>query len=85
MSSQIEGGDKESRDHRNMREEQRIEEGGQQTSVFAGFERYTKGVGSKVLKRSGWREGSGLGRSSVGRAEPVDTDGQHPKNKSGLG
>ena len=70
---------------RDMRQEQSVRNGAQRASVFAGFERYTKGIGSKVLKRSGWREGSGVGRGSDGRAEPVDTEGQHPHNKTGFG
>ena len=44
-----------------------------------------QGIGSKVLKQSGWKEGSGIGRSSKGRPEPVDTEGQHPHNKTGFG
>ena len=70
---------------RSMRQEQSIRDGAQQASVFAGFEKHTKGIGSKVLRRSGWREGSGVGRSSIGRTEPVDSEGQHPHNKTGLG
>ena len=80
-----EGGDKAARDMRDMRHEQSIREGAQQAGVFAGFERYTKGVGSKVLRRSGWTEGSGVGRASDGRTVPVDTEGQHPHNKTGFG
>ena len=80
-----EGGDKESRDMKTMRQEQSIRDGAKQASVFAGFEQHTKGIGSKVLRRSGWREGSGVGRAADGRAEPVDTEGQHPHNKTGLG
>ena len=68
-----------------MRQEQSIREGAEQASLFAGFERYTKGIGSKVLRRSGWTEGRGVGRAADGRSEPVDTDGQHPHNKTGLG
>ena len=85
LSPLTEGGDKSARDLRDIRHEKSIRDGSHQASVFAGFEKYTKGIGSKVLKRSGWSEGSGVGRSSEGRPEPVDTDGQHPQNKTGLG
>ena len=46
---------------------------------------YVQGIGTKVLKRSGWKEGSGVGASKQGITEPVDTEGQHPLNKRGLG
>lgn len=82
---QQEGGDRNARDLVDMRHEQSIRDGVQQASVFGGFEKYTKGVGSRVLKKSGWKEGSGVGRASDGIPEPVDTDGQHPHNKTGLG
>ena len=80
-----EGGDKGARDMRDIRHQQSIRAGAHQASVFAGFERYTKGIGSKVLRQSGWREGHGVGRTADGRPEPVDTDGQHPRNKAGFG
>lgn len=38
---------------------------------FAGFERYTNGIGSRLMARMGWEEGMGLGRDRQGRAEPV--------------
>ena len=44
-----------------------------------------QGIGSKVLKRSGWREGCGVGRSADGIAEPLETEGQHPHSRRGLG
>lgn len=80
-----ESGDKGARDLMDIRHEQSVRNATEQTSVFAGFERYTKGIGSKVLKRSGWKQGSGVGRASDGRAEPVETEGQHPSNKTGFG
>jgi hypothetical protein len=48
---------------------------------FAGFERYTSGIGSRLMARLGWVEGMGLGRERQGRAEPVQAL-QRPK---GLG
>ncbi|GAX76731.1 hypothetical protein CEUSTIGMA_g4178.t1 [Chlamydomonas eustigma] len=48
---------------------------------FAGFERYTSGIGSRLMARMGWVEGMGLGRERQGRAEPVKAL-QRPK---GLG
>ena len=44
-----------------------------------------QGFGSKVLKKSGWREGSGVGASSQGISEPLEAEGQHPRSKKGLG
>lgn len=44
-----------------------------------------QGIGSKVLKRSGWVVGSGVGATNQGITEPVASDGQHPSNKKGLG
>ena len=44
-----------------------------------------QGFGSKVLKKSGWREGSGVGASNQGISEPLEAEGQHPRSKKGLG
>lgn len=44
-----------------------------------------QGIGSKVLKQSGWVLGSGVGATNQGIAEPVESEGQHPSNKRGLG
>ena len=38
-----------------------------------------------MLKKSGWREGSGVGASSQGISEPLEAEGQHPRSKKGLG
>ncbi|VDK42853.1 unnamed protein product [Anisakis simplex] len=35
------------------------------------FERYSKGVGSVVMKRFGWEPGKGLGRDNSGRVEAI--------------
>ncbi|XP_038233711.1 G patch domain-containing protein 3 [Dermochelys coriacea] len=83
------GGDKDARDAIRMRLEQRLRDGledgyvsGQQIGTF---EKYTKGIGRKVLERQGWMEGRGLGSSNSGMAEALDNEGQHPKCKRGLG
>ncbi|KAH9623153.1 hypothetical protein KSS87_011007 [Heliosperma pusillum] len=40
-------------------------------------------IGFQLLKKQGWKEGTGLGASEQGRLEPVET--YVKKNKSGLG
>jgi tuftelin-interacting protein 11 len=47
----------------------------------APFEAHTKGIGSKLLSKMGWREGEGLGRAGTGIAKPLEAV-QRPK---GLG
>lgn len=47
--------------------------------------KFLQGFGSKVLKKSGWREGSGVGASNQGISEPLEAEGQHPRSKKGLG
>mmetsp|Transcript_15992 Transcript_15992/g.17755 ORF Transcript_15992/g.17755 Transcript_15992/m.17755 type:complete len:407 (-) Transcript_15992:55-1275(-) len=50
---------------------------------MGGFERYTKGMGSKILKNYGWVAGKGLGPKSKGRTKPIIPT---PKNNMhGLG
>ncbi len=46
---------------------------------------WMQGFGSHVLKKSGWREGEGVGVSNQGRPTPVEVQGQHPAVKNGLG
>jgi hypothetical protein len=54
-----------------------------QVQKFAGFETFTKGIGSRLLSRWGWSEGQGLGKAQQGIAEPVRTQ---PRPKQlGLG
>ncbi|XP_072357078.1 G patch domain-containing protein 3 isoform X1 [Scyliorhinus torazame] len=83
------GGDKDSRDYVQMRLEQRQREGVENVSVqspcIGGFERYTKGIGRKVMEKQGWRDGQGLGSNSSGLADALDHDGQNPKCKRGFG
>ncbi|GCC26832.1 G patch domain-containing protein 3 [Chiloscyllium punctatum] len=83
------GGDKDSQDYVQMRLEQRQREGVEIVSVqsprIGGFERYTKGIGRKVMEKQGWRDGQGLGSSNSGVADALDNDGQNPKCKRGFG
>uniref|UniRef100_K7GGD7 G-patch domain containing 3 n=1 Tax=Pelodiscus sinensis TaxID=13735 RepID=K7GGD7_PELSI len=83
------GGDKDARDAIQMRLEQRLRDGLEDGSVsghqIGTFEKYTKGIGRKVMERQGWMEGLGLGSSNSGMAEALDSDGQHPRCKRGLG
>lgn len=41
---------------------------------FGGFEKHTKGIGSKLLIRYGWKPGRGLGRDESGKAETVSIE-----------
>lgn len=81
--------DKDARDLRDMEVEKRLTLGGDLPDMsrggVGGFERHTKGIGSKLLKKSGWTEGSGVGVGSQGISEPLEAEGQHPHSKKGLG
>jgi len=44
-----------------------------------------QGIGSKVLARSGWTTGEGVGVSKQGISEPLAPGGQGPSVKRGLG
>ena len=44
---------------------------------FGVFERHTRGVGLRVLARSGWRPGEGLGKRGQGRAVPLKACEHH--------
>ncbi|KAM5248348.1 G patch domain-containing protein 3 [Ctenodactylus gundi] len=83
------GGDKDARDSVQMRLEQRLRDGEEDGSGIehqvGTFERYTKGIGRKVMERQGWAEGQGLGSRCSGVPEALDGDGQHPRCKRGLG
>ncbi|XP_067167795.1 G patch domain-containing protein 3 [Apteryx mantelli] len=83
------GGDKDARDSVQMWLEQRLRDGLEDGSVsgqqVGTFEKYTKGIGRKVLEQQGWTEGLGLGSSNSGMAEALDNEGQNPRCKRGLG
>ncbi|XP_010865398.2 G patch domain-containing protein 3 [Esox lucius] len=84
------GGDKDSRDYVRMRYEKRLRDGlaersGQQDQPIGIFEKFTKGVGRRVMEKQGWKEGQGLGNSLAGIPEALDNEGQHPKCKRGFG
>lgn len=82
-------GDKDARDSVRMRLEQRLRDGQEDGSVVrcqvGTFERHTKGIGRRVMERQGWAEGQGLGSQCSGVPEALDSDGQHPRCKRGLG
>ncbi|XP_073420000.1 G patch domain-containing protein 3 [Dendrobates tinctorius] len=81
-------GDKDAKDFLKMRLETRRREGlntdGEKLDL-GGFERYTKGVGRKLMERQGWTDGAGLGSRGAGMPEALENEGQHPKCKYGLG
>ncbi|MBN3315033.1 GPTC3 protein, partial [Atractosteus spatula] len=83
------GGDKDARDYVRMRYECRLreglEEGSTQCRPIGSFEKFTKGVGRRVMERQGWRDGEGLGHSQPGMAEALESEGQHPRCKRGFG
>ncbi|KAG5858093.1 hypothetical protein ANANG_G00026440 [Anguilla anguilla] len=83
------GGDMDSRDYVQMRHERRLREGLEKVSVqqqpIGSFERFTKGVGRKLMERQGWRDGDGLGQARAGIPDALETEGQHPKCKRGFG
>ncbi|XP_030638457.1 G patch domain-containing protein 3 [Chanos chanos] len=83
------GGDKDARDYVRMRYEKRLREGleaasGQQQQIGS-FEKFTKGVGRRVMEKQGWKEGEGLGYSQAGMPEALENEGQHPRCKRGFG
>ncbi|MFT7800443.1 G patch domain-containing protein 3 [Arapaima gigas] len=83
------GGDMDARDYVHMRYERRqregLERGSNAQHPMGSFEKFTKGVGRRVMERQGWKEGQGLGSSQLGMAEALEGEGQHPKCKRGFG
>lgn len=49
------------------------------------FEKFTRGFGRRMLERQGWSDGRGVGKSKEGPSEPIESEGQHPRDRSGLG
>lgn len=83
------GGDMDARDYVRMRSEKRLREGleglpGHQHKIGS-FERFTKGVGRRLMEKQGWKDGEGLGNSQPGISEALENEGQHPNCKRGFG
>ncbi|XP_075051886.1 LOW QUALITY PROTEIN: G patch domain-containing protein 3 [Mixophyes fleayi] len=81
-------GDKDAKDFLKMRLETRRRDGldaAEKKNGLGNFERYTKGVGRKLMERQGWTEGDGLGASGTGMPEALENEGQKPKCRRGLG
>ncbi|KAL0984630.1 hypothetical protein UPYG_G00144410 [Umbra pygmaea] len=84
------GGDMDSRDYIRMRYEKRLRDGledrsGRQDQPIGIFEKFTKGIGRRVMEKQGWKDGEGLGNSQAGIPEALENDGQHPRCKRGFG
>ena len=59
----------------------------ERTTTTGSFERYTRGVGRRVLERCGWREGEPLGlpaRSGI-REALDESAGKAPRDRAGVG
>ncbi|XP_052247176.1 G patch domain-containing protein 3-like [Dreissena polymorpha] len=54
-------------------------------ATIGNFEAHTKGVGRRILETQGWTDGEGLGSTIRGRAEALDSEGQNPRDRKGLG
>ncbi|KAF7660060.1 hypothetical protein LDENG_00288500 [Lucifuga dentata] len=83
------GGDMDARDYVRMRYEKRLREGLEELSghsqSIGSFERFTKGVGRRVMEKQGWKDGEGLGSSQIGIPDALANEGQHPNCKRGFG
>lgn len=55
------------------------------TEVVGPFEKHTKGIGRRLMEKHGWRDGCGLGIAQKGIAKPIESEGQKPKERKGLG
>lgn len=53
--------------------------------IVGPFEQHTRGIGRRLMEKQGWRDGIGLGRSQKGIAKPIESEGQKPKERKGLG
>ena len=50
------------------------------------FEMHTKGTGSEIMRKYGWKPGNTLGAGKMeGLMSPIQTSGRHSADKSGLG
>ncbi len=54
-------------------------------NIVGSFEQHTRGIGRRLMEKHGWRDGSGLGKSQKGIAQPIESDGQKPRERKGLG
>ncbi|XP_056142162.1 G patch domain-containing protein 3 [Lampris incognitus] len=83
------GGDMDSRDYVRMRYEKRLRDGLENISghnpPIGSFEKFTKGIGRRVMEKQGWKDGEGLGNSQLGIPEALENEGQHPNCKRGFG
>ncbi|XP_053467209.1 G patch domain-containing protein 3 [Ictalurus furcatus] len=83
------GGDMDSRDYVRMRYEKRLRDGVEQPESsqqkIGIFEKFTKGVGRRLMEKRGWKDGEGLGHSRSGIPEALESEGQHPNCKRGFG
>lgn len=68
----------EARGERRQREGRRVRPVGEAMSSIG-----SSNIGFQLLKKSGWKEGTGLGAQEQGRLEPVET--RVKNNKRGLG
>ena len=60
---------------------------GSEDNSIGSFEASSRGVGGRIMGRTGWRAGEGLGRNRAGISTPIlgEEEGQGPADKSGLG
>ncbi|KAH9515528.1 G patch domain-containing protein 3 [Bulinus truncatus] len=49
------------------------------------FEKYSKGIGRRIMEKHGWTDGTGLGSSQHGIVSALKGEGQSGHNKRGLG
>lgn len=80
-------GDKDAKDFVSMEHFKRLRAGKEEDddNRIGYFEKFTKGFGRRILEGQGWSEGRGVGKSTEGPSEPVETNGQHPRDRSGFG
>ena len=55
------------------------------SKIVGPFEMHTRGIGRLLMERQGWREGVGLGKSEKGISQPIEGEGQKPRERKGLG